>query len=300
MGGGLCVIVNPAAGGGSCGRKAPAALERLRASGRSLEVHHTERAGHATDLARHAYAAGHRDFVAVGGDGTSFEIVNGVLPALADGGERVSLGFLPLGTGNSFLRDFTDRGAEHALEALLAGRKRPCDVARLTHDSGTLYYINILSLGFVADVGALANRRFKRLGAAGYGVSVVANVATLHPRVVKLKLDDGRWFGQSAVFVSINNSRYTGGSMMMAPYADTADGKLDVIVAGEMGRTALLLAFPKIFSGTHVHLRDILATQSRVVELDEDAPVDLMIDGEVVTHAPRRVDLLEGAIDVCV
>src|SRR4029077_17394903 len=116
-------IVNPAAGGGRCGRLAPAALERLRAGGLELEVRQTTRRGDATVLARDAYSAGHRNFIGVGGDGTSFEIVNGIFSAAASEG-RATLGFLPLGTGNSFLRDFTNRGAEFAIAAILGRRRR--------------------------------------------------------------------------------------------------------------------------------------------------------------------------------
>ena len=96
-------IVNPAAGGGRCGKLAARALEQLRAAGLTLEVRETRAPGEATVHACGAYAEGFRKFIAVGGDGTSFEIVNGLFPDAATQG-RASLGFLPLGTGNSFLR----------------------------------------------------------------------------------------------------------------------------------------------------------------------------------------------------
>jgi len=119
-------IVNPAAGGGRCGRQAPAALERLRSQGVPVESVETKRAEHATSLCREAYRRGFRRFLAVGGDGTSFEVVNGLFPR-EDESEPITLGFLPLGTGNSFLRDFSHRGLDHAVEALVARRSRPCD-----------------------------------------------------------------------------------------------------------------------------------------------------------------------------
>ena len=123
-------IVNPAAGGGRCGKLAPRALDRLRNAGLALEVRETRAPGEATVFAHEAYAAGYRNFIAVGGDGTSFEIVNGIFPAALSEG-RAALGFLPLGTGNSFLRDFTKRGADYAIESIVARRRRPCDVIRL-------------------------------------------------------------------------------------------------------------------------------------------------------------------------
>jgi diacylglycerol kinase (ATP) len=295
-------IVNPAAGGGRCAELAGAALARLRAGGLMIEEAYTHGPGQATQFARDAYARGIRRFVAVGGDGTAYEIVNGLLPAAlgASDADRPRLGFLPLGTGNSFLRDFGDRGAEQAEEALISGRSRACDVVRLSHDSGELFYINLMSAGFVADVATTANRRFKRVGAAGYGLAVVLETGTLAARDFRMRVDGGTAWQQKVTFVSFSNSRYTGGKMLMAPFADTADGKLDVIVAGAMGRLALLSAFPKIFSGTHVHMTAITCSQARCVEIDADAPMDLMIDGEVERHRPKRLEVLPRAIDVSV
>ena len=110
-------IVNPAAGGGRCGRLAEPATEARPPAGIDLEVVRTATAGDATDLARAAYERGFRNFLAVGGDGTSYEIVNGLFPKRSRA-IVPTLGFLPLGTGNSFLRDFTTRGVEHTIEAL--------------------------------------------------------------------------------------------------------------------------------------------------------------------------------------
>ena len=143
-----------------------AALERLRSGGIAIEVVETQRAGDATRIAREAYGHGQRKFIAVGGDGTSYEVVNGLFPE-ASAGERPTLGFLPLGTGNSFLRDFSDRGVEHAIESLIAGRSRNCDVLRLRHRGGVIHYINLLSVGFPADVATLRAQRFSGHGRVG-------------------------------------------------------------------------------------------------------------------------------------
>ena len=113
--------MNPAAGGGKTRKLLGPALERLRAGGIVIDTAETSAAGQATAMAREAYRRGVRNFIAVGGDGTSYEIVNGLFPEVLDDGPP-TLGFLPLGTGNSFLRDFSDRGVEHAIESLLADR----------------------------------------------------------------------------------------------------------------------------------------------------------------------------------
>lgn len=293
-------IINPAAGGGRCGALASDALSALRARGLDIEVRTTERAGQGTEFAQQAYADGYRNFIAAGGDGTSYEVING-LSAYFEARQpeqRCSLGFLPLGTGNSFLRDFTDRGADYAQQALADGKRRACDIVKVTHDDGHLYYMNLFSAGFVADVCSVTNRRFKALGAAGYGAGVVACLAGLRSRKWKLQVDGGEPWEQVGVFLSVCNSRYTGGSMMMAPFAETSDGQADVVLVGQMGRGTLMRVFPRIFSGTHVHHQQVTTCRAAAIDLDFDEALDVMVDGEVVRIRPTRIEVLPGAIDV--
>jgi YegS/Rv2252/BmrU family lipid kinase len=291
-------IVNPAAGGGRCGRLADEAVEALRGAGLDIEVARTRAAGEGTTLARAAYKAGVRDFVAVGGDGTSFEIVNGLFPEALESEQKPTLGFLPLGTGNSFLRDFSSEGATYAAEALRSGRKRACDVIRLRHKEGELFYINILSLGFVADVCTVANERFKRFGELGYGLGVAVTVASLACEPIPFTIDGGARDEQPMAFISISNSRFTGGKMMMAPGADVADGLADVVTVGRIGRFRLLRTFPKIFDGSHVAQSEVRAVQARSMEFHVSAPRAAMIDGEVISLWPERLDVLQHALEV--
>lgn len=293
------VLVNPAAGGGRCGARAPAAVERLRGEGLDLEVVHTEAPGHAVELAREAWERGMRSFVAAGGDGTAWEVINGVLPASLDSGERPCLGFLPLGTGNSFLRDFGAADLDHATAALAAGTRRRCDVVRLVHAGGALYYLNLFTLGFAADVALRVNRSLKPLGSAGYAVGVVLETLGLSPSPLPWSADGGPLREEPATFVSFSNSRYTGGSMLMAPGADPSDGLLDVVHAGPLGRIGLLRTFPRIFSGTHLEHPRVDASRARVVELDLDRVVPAMVDGESLELRPLRLEVVPGALDVC-
>jgi YegS/Rv2252/BmrU family lipid kinase len=293
-------IVNPAAGGGRCGKQYREALDRLRSGGLEIDVVETEREGQATELAADAWRNGRRRYLAVGGDGTSYEVVNGLFPAAADAGERPRLAFLPMGTGNSFLRDFSDKGAEHSLAALAEGRARACDVMRLRHRTGTLHWINICSIGFVADVNGLRARRFKSWGELGYVAAVVTSVVGLKPRAFPLRIDDEARDDTPLTFASFNNSKFTGGKMMMAPEADTADGLVDAILVGEMGRFDLLRTFPKIFEGTHVKHRAVRTAKAKSIRFEGDDEIDVMIDGEAIRVIPAEIDVLPGALDVVV
>jgi diacylglycerol kinase family enzyme len=294
-------IVNPAAGGGRCGRLAPAALDRARAAGIALEVAETTRAGEAIKLARRAYENGYRNFLAVGGDGTSFEIINGIFSEALGAAERPALGFLPLGTGNSFLKDFTTRGADHTIEALRKNVRRPCDVIRLQHTDGEIYFLNLVSLGFPADVGELTNRRFKRWGELGYILGVLTRLARLDHAAFPHRLDGATdWDRRPCLFLTFSNSKFTGGKMMIAPKADSADGQIEYVRWSPVGRLRLLWTFPRLFTGTHIEHRLASRAPAQRIELDLPGPVNVMVDGEILRLHCRSLEILPGALDVIV
>jgi diacylglycerol kinase (ATP) len=293
-------IVNPAAGGGRCGQLAPAALARVRREGIDLEVAQTAHPGEATALARSAYARGFRNFLAVGGDGTSYEIVNGLFPEALSAG-RPALGLLPLGTGNSFLRDFTSRGVEHTIEALRKASRRACDLIRLRHTGDDIYFLNLLSLGFPADVGEITNRRFKRWGELGYILGVLARLARLEHLSFPHRIDHAaEWDRRPCLFLTFSNSKFTGGKMMIAPKADPSDGRIEYVRWGPVGRLRLLWAFPRLFTGTHIDHPLASRASAERIELDLGGPVNAMVDGEILRLECRSLEILPSALDVIV
>jgi len=293
-------IVNPAAGGGRTAKLAGAQLARLRKSGLRVDVIASTGPGHAIQLAHEAYEQGYRRFLAVGGDGTAHEILNGIFGRETPT-ERIELGFLPLGTGNSFLRDFTKNGAENSIEALLTGRKRRVDLLRLRHAAGTIYSFNLLSVGFTADVGALTNRIFKPFGHLGYLLGVFVRVLQLKRRAFRMRADeDGAWDDRRCLFLTFNNSKYTGGTMMIAPQADPTDGLIEYVRWGPIGRLGLLKMLPRLYDGTHTDHPLAERRAVKHVEFALEKPVDVMIDGEIVTLDCQTLDILPGVMDVYV
>jgi diacylglycerol kinase (ATP) len=293
-------VINPAAGGGRCRKLVPEALNRLRAGGIKLDVVETSGPGQGANLARDAYSRGYRKFIAVGGDGTSYEIVNGLFPR-EDTDETVSLAFLPLGTGNSFLREFTDRGVDHAIEALLAGRSQPCDVVRLRHADGVLHYINLLAMGFAADVATLRSRRFSGWGELGYQSSIFISLARFRRRPFPLQVDrEERIDRRPCLFLTFNNSKFTGGTMMIAPKAEVNDGLIEYVRWGPIGRVGLIRNLPTLYDGTHIHHPLAERRSAQRIDFHLEAPVDVMVDGEVLTLQCQTLDVLPSALNVVV
>lgn len=291
-------IVNPAAGNGRCRRLAGPALARLRQEGIEYQAVESVRPGHASEIVREAYGRGSRRFLAVGGDGTAFEILNGLFPAAETGGQA-ELAFLPLGAGNSFLRDFTEHAADYAFEAIRAGRARSCDVFRLTHRTGVLHFINLLSLGFAADVASFRNRHFRHGGHLGYLMSVLVCLARLRPQSFPLRVDDDRETDRrGCLFLSFNNSKFTGGTMLIAPQADPGDGLIELVRWEPVGRLQLLWNLPGLYTGEHI--RHPLASRraARKIEFALAGAVNVMVDGESLRLDCRQLEVLPGALSV--
>jgi diacylglycerol kinase (ATP) len=316
-------IVNPAAGGGRSAKLAGPALERLRKGGLEVDDVSTGAPGDAVWLAREAYARGYRRFLAVGGDGTGHEILNGIFGGGMIAGraaaqrataerrtavgkaiehtpaERVAMGFLPLGTGNSFLRDYTREGAAASLQALLERRTRSIDLMRLTHSTGEMYSFNLVSVGFTANVGALTNRHFKPFGHLGYLLGVFVRLAQLRPLTFAVRCDeDQEWDTRPCLFLTFNNSAYTGGTMWIAPSADASDGLIEYVHWGPIGRLAALRMLPTIYDGRHMQHPQASRRAVRHVEFNMPDAVDVMVDGEVLALQCRTLDIVPGAVDV--
>lgn len=291
-------IVNPAAGGGRCERLLRPVLERLKAGGIQAEVVRTKKRGEGVQIARRSYAKGVRNFIAVGGDGTSYEVVNGLFPEAVNG-EPPTLAFLPLGTGNSFLREFSDRGVEYAIESILAQRRRTCDVLRLRHRTGVLHYINLLSIGFTADVATLRARRFSSWGEVGYFGSIFLTLARFHRRPFPVRVTkDAEFDRRPCLFLTFNNSKFTGGTMMIAPRARTDDGLLEYVRWGPIGRLGLIRNLGGLYDGTHIEHPLAECQSVPHVEFDLDSPVDVMVDGEVLTLHCEELDVLPHALHI--
>ncbi|MGA7915664.1 MAG: diacylglycerol kinase family protein, partial [Candidatus Acidiferrales bacterium] len=269
-------------------------------AGIELTIAQTTRAGEASEFARKAYREGIRNFLAVGGDGTAFEIINGLFPeALAHG--RPTLGFLPLGTGNSFLKDFTSRGIEHTIAALQQGTRRSCDVIRLRHTQGELYFYNLLTLGFPAEVAVTANRRFKRWGELGYILAVFTRLVQLEHLAFPHRLAGAPdWDRGKTLFLSFNNSKFTGGKMLIAPQADPCDGAIEYVRWGPIGRLGLIWTLPRLFTGTHIAHRLASRAAAKKIDFELDGPVNVMVDGESMRLQCQSLEILPGALDAIV
>jgi diacylglycerol kinase (ATP) len=170
----------------------------------------------------------------------------------------------------------------------------------MAHKDGAIYYTNLLSVGFTADVAALRHRRFSGLGQFGYLLSIFLCLARLDRRPFPVRLDAQQEFdARRCLFLTFNNSKFTGG-MMIAPDAVTDDGLIEYVRWGPIGRLGLIRNLATLYDGTHT--RHPLAERQAVrrVEFQLDGPVDVMVDGEVLTLECRTIEVLPAALRVVV
>lgn len=293
-------IINPNAGSGSCGKKAEALLREIKDMGISIRPFFTEKPEDATHLARTLWQKGERAFVVFGGDGTTFEVLNGIFPqAMA---EPPLLSTIALGTGNSFLRDVKIFNSAQAVDALIKENTQFVDVVQVDHADGTLFYLNILGLGFTAAAGDLTNRKFKFLGTGGYVAAALLSLVGLKYSNDELDLGTNEtqepWLSVPNAMLSFCNSQFTAGALQMAPQACPWDGKVDVVHVGAMTRLELLNNIFKTPKGTHVHHPKVHCAQTETVEFSHPRKQPVMVDGEILHLEIHSLKILPKALRI--
>lgn len=309
------IILNPRARGGLAAREAPAVLDRLNALYGQTQVLETQKTGHAMDLARRAIAAGARRLIAIGGDGTASETVNGYLRAdgaLAD--HRPVFGFVPLGTGGDWCRSLGFDGTAHgALARMASGTTRPVDLGRIRFiaDDGTpttRLFTNIASFGLSGPVDRAVNRVKASRYFSGRAVFKIATLTALlgyRFKRVAIRVDGGAPLEARIAVVAIANGSYFGGGMWVAPPARIDDGRLEVIVVRGETKRQLASAMNSVYSGQHMTnpiTTHLFGASIEVSPLDEGeaGPTLLDIDGESPGRLPATFDILPRAIEVLV
>jgi diacylglycerol kinase (ATP) len=293
------LIINPVSGHGKARRAVPTVLEQLQKNIGNFEVRFTEKPTDGIRLAKEAAQEQVERLLVLGGDGTAFEVLNGLVEVIGEEKlHTIKLGFIPVGTGNSFLRDFDILHPSQAIERITRNITRRVDVLRFqAQGAPTSYALNLLGVGFIADVCDITNKRFKALGANGYIVGTFATLASLQSPVTTIWLD-GVAQTTPACLVTLSNSRCTGGNMQIAPDAKVDDGLMDVMIAKDFGRFELGRLFPKIFSGTHTTHPKVELRRAKKVQIESQATRVIMPDGEILGTTPLTCEIVPGAISL--
>lgn len=321
------VIANPTSGAGSVEREWDVLERHLKSTLNEYDVAFTHGPGHATLLAREALRAGWEMIVAIGGDGTLNETINGffekpdprALYQMQSNGwmtwkgedpEMINpeavLGVVPLGTGGDFRRTIGLMGGwKEAVNALKGDNHRVIDVCQagfINHEGhiDTRYYLNIASGGIAGEVDALVNKMSKRLGGtASFALASARAFATWHNAELEMRLDEVEEIQERTLMFIAANGQFFGGGMWIAPGASLTDGQLEIVQLGDLGKREAIPTFAKFYSGTHLSSDKVWRRQARQISVrctNRGRDVLLDIDGEQPGRLPAIFHVHAGKL----
>jgi YegS/Rv2252/BmrU family lipid kinase len=297
------IILNPWAGRGVAGQRRGDLEAALTQAGVPFDLVTTHARGGATELAWQGIERGYDPIVAVGGDGTINEIVNGIKGAEASLGRRARLGIIPLGTGSDFIKTLDGVDANDiagGVRRIAAGAPCSVDLGRVqVADGDTRYFINAVGMGLDAQVAAESLKLTRLKGMAVYLVAIIRALANYraHPMTVEY---DGQRLHRRLLFASIANGRCQGAGFWLTPSALVDDGLLDLCLVDNMRLDQIVRYIPRLMEGTHTNLKQVTMGRARSIRVISSAPVPVATDGEVISIAARdiTVETLPAALDV--
>ena len=292
----LVLIANPNAGGGKVDRALPRVESVLKKENLSYRIVRTTHPGHATEAARQALLNGERYLVAVGGDGTVHEVVNGMV---CDGGPVAAdavLGVVAAGSGCDFVRSFgLPPDAAQAAARLAGDEVRTIDVGTVTcADGETRCFVNIAQAGLGGAVVVKAASLGRFLGGARYAAAFWLALPGFRPAAVRLDAA-GQYHAWRGFNVVVANCRFYGGGMQISPNSDPGDCLLDILVMTGP-KSDSFTTLPKVYKGAHLPHRNIAELHTAQLSIEADTPFPVEADGEVLGTTPASFGVIPGAI----
>jgi len=301
------LIVNPTSAAGRTGRHFDRIARAVRAAIGDFECAFTKARGDGVRLAREAVRSGGKLVVAVGGDGTASEVVDGLTAFGAPRDPDALFGFIPRGTGGDLRRTLgLPQDLDAAARALASRNALVCDLGRVEFvgtegEQQVRHFVNVAGFGIGGVVAGEVNRGLK-LGGGKLSFMIASAKALLRwsDQPVRWRADGGAWKEEAITSLSVCNGRFFGGGMQVAPDARIDDGLFDVVVWSRLGITDFVTKRSMLYDGTHVKLPNTRVLRARVVEAEPagEKPVLLDVDGEQPGRLPARITMLPGALRV--
>lgn len=284
-------IINPTAGKGKSLELVPFIKEYFEDNAEEYVIKVTLYPGHATHIAREYSTSENCRIYSVGGDGTINEIVNGMA------GTESSLGVIPTGSGNDFIRSFQEEtDIKKLLVNTINGDEKRIDLARVNEK----YFLNISSIGFDANV-VYNSDKFKKLpgvsGSMAYLISIIYSV--FEKKICDVNIDiDGNKMKKKVLLAAIANGKYYGGGIIPTPDAKIDDGLFDICLVSDMSRFQILRLFPKYIKGLHGQLKQASFFKAKKITIESEDDLCVNIDGELMSARIINFEILEKAIKV--
>jgi diacylglycerol kinase (ATP) len=292
-------LVNPASDSGRTGRRWPELARRAARAGLGGETVYSDGPGRLIELAADAVDGGATLVVAVGGDGTLNEVVNGVAA------RNVDLATIPLGTGMDFGRTYgLPTNFDDAVRVALSGRTRTVDAGRVRYrtwdgDESTRWFANVGTVGMSGAVAQRANGMSKALGGRlTFFYALTREFLAWRNTEVTVTLDGDERRSGLMHDVIVANGAWHGGGMMLAPDARPDDGLFDVVLIGDVSKVDFLTTAPKIYKGRHVTHRKVEVLRGATVSVEAGERLPIEVEGEQVGATPAAFEIVRDALRV--
>jgi diacylglycerol kinase (ATP) len=276
------IILNPMADMGNAWRVARD-LRSITEQHGGVEWSGTVYPGHAIELAQQAGEQGYDMVIAMGGDGTVHEVINGIMQISED--KRPVLGVVPVGSGNDFAHGINvSRKPTEALTRALDGKASVVDLGLMTDEHQRKeYFDNTLGIGFGAVVTMRSHRLPLLRGFLMYLTSVIQTIILDHnPMTMQIEMDDQKW-EQSVIYLVLCNGPREGGGFLIAPEAKIDDGILHYAMITNVSRPMMLRIVPEVMKGTHGRFKQVRMGTCKKFTLSADRPLYIHADGEIFT-----------------
>lgn len=287
-------IINPEACRGKAKNKIDQIERLIKKSDFDYSIEFTKRPKHATDLAKKAADNGFETVVAVGGDGTTHEVVNGIV------GSNISLGIIPIGAGNDFSNclGIPKKDIKRSIEIIRTGKKKKIDLGKLDDE----YFMGFAGTGFDTMIVELSFKKrnlLKLLGSFFYIYGFYNILIRFKPIPLKIITKDSV-IEKKVVTIIVGNSWLGGGGMKLVPDAKLDDGLFDVCIVEEIPKFELFIVFPRVFSGTHITHPSVNIIRTNFLRIESDRKMIVQADGEIIRSLPVNFELIPKALDVIV
>ncbi|TGE36947.1 diacylglycerol kinase family lipid kinase [Desulfosporosinus fructosivorans] len=296
-------IVNPQSANGNTKKRWPEYSKRLIKGGYRLDFAYTTEPGDATRITQRKLKEGYTHIMAVGGDGTMNEVVNGFFSNGQLINPEAELALFSHGTGGDLIRTLLiSRGIESFLDTLGRGHKRLIDVGEVLFQDEQgqqtqRYFLNVADVGLGGETVARVNKQSKLLGGkVSFLIGSVLSILRYRNKFMSCKIDGKLVFEGRLNSIMVANGRYIGGGMMIAPHAELDDGLFDVVILGDFSKLMLLRHLPKLYKGTHLEIPGVTVHRGRSVVITSIEKALLDIDGEQPGQAPLKFSLHPQAL----
>lgn len=282
-------IVNPVAGKTKAKNTISIIKYIMDQNKKQYEILTTTKRGDAREFAQEAIQKDFSTIVAVGGDGTINEVLNGMA------GSKKILGIIPAGTGNDFARSLDlPEDPKESLNIILQGNIKEVDFGKINGK----HFINIASIGLDAHIADEANKIKNKVPSTyAYILALLKGIISFKSYSIDVIIEKEK-LNLDVMLVAICNGNYYGGGMKIAPNAAYEDGYFDICIIERMSKLKVLFLFPTIFKGNHVKIKGVKILRAKEIEIQSKKTIKINTDGEIAVHKPLKFKIIEKGLKI--